>query len=190
MHRQKTAHTHLPPHTLEQLDARARKVVEHINDRRHISRNVIQELDSTPSSFGDRAADAVAGFGGSWKFVILFAVTMLLWISANAVLLAWQGSTFDPYPFILLNLVLSMLAAIQAPVILMAQNRQADKDRAHSEHDYEVNLKAELEIMLLHEKIDQLQNHQWDELIALQREQLHLLASIVAQRNPPEQPGA
>ena len=113
---------------------------------------------------------------------------MLLWVSANALLLAWQGHTFDPYPFILLNLVLSMLAAIQAPVILMAQNRQADKDRAHSAHDYEVNLKAELEIMMLHDKIDQLQNNQWNELIALQREQLHLLTSIVEQRNSPQQP--
>lgn len=189
MHRKDTVPPILRTHTLEQLDARARKVVEHITDRRHISRNVIQELDSKQSSFGDRAADAVAGFGGSWKFVILFVVTMLLWLSTNAVLLAWQGHTFDPYPFILLNLVLSMLAAIQAPVILMAQNRQTDKDRAHSAHDYEVNLKAELEIMMLHDKIDQLQNTQWNELIELQREQLHLLASIVAQRGSPQPPG-
>ncbi|MEG2581094.1 DUF1003 domain-containing protein [Comamonas sp.] len=188
MHRKDTAPSAQPTDSLNPLDARARKVVEHITHRRHISRNVSQELDRAPASFGERAADAVAGFGGSWKFVILFVVTMLLWVSTNVLLLAWQGHTFDPYPFILLNLVLSMLAAIQAPVILMAQNRQADKDRAHSAHDYEVNLKAELEIMMLHDKIDQLQNNQWNELIALQREQLHLLTSIVEQRNSPQQP--
>lgn len=188
MHRKDTAPSAQPTDSLSPLDARARKVVEHITHRRHISRNVSQELDRAPASLGERAADAVAGFGGSWKFVILFVVTMLLWVSANVLLLAWQGHTFDPYPFVLLNLVLSMLAAIQAPVILMAQNRQADKDRAHSAHDYEVNLKAELEIMMLHDKIDQLQNNQWNELIALQREQLHLLTSIVEQRNSPQQP--
>jgi uncharacterized membrane protein len=93
-------------------------------------------------------------------------------------LLARQGSTFDPYPFILLNLFLSMLAAIQAPVILMSQNRQAEKDRLSAAHDYEVNLKAELEIMLLHEKIDQLRQTQWAELLHLQRQQLQLLQSL------------
>ncbi|MDH0495769.1 DUF1003 domain-containing protein [Comamonas aquatica] len=164
------------------LDERTRKVVEHITHRRHISRNLGQELERGQGSLGQRAADAVAGFGGSWTFVLLFGLTMLVWVSMNAWLLAWQGHTFDPYPYILLNLVLSMLAAIQAPIILMSQNRQADKDRVRSEHDYEVNLKAELEIMMLHDKIDQLQKNQWTELIALQREQLHLLADLVTQR--------
>ncbi|ANY62433.1 cyclic nucleotide-binding protein [Comamonas aquatica] len=170
------------PAALDALDERARKVAEHITHRRHISRNLGQELERGQGTQGQRAADAVAGFGGSWTFVLLFGLTMLVWVSMNAVLLAWQGHTFDPYPYILLNLVLSMLAAIQAPIILMSQNRQADKDRVRSEHDYEVNLKAELEIMMLHDKIDQLQKNQWTELIALQREQLHLLADLVAQR--------
>jgi uncharacterized membrane protein len=93
-------------------------------------------------------------------------------------LLAVRGSTFDPYPFILLNLFLSMLAAIQAPVILMSQNRQSEKDRLHAEHDYEVNLKAELEIMLLHDKIDQLRQTQWAELLALQEQQLDMLGDL------------
>ena len=136
-------------------------------------------------TLGQRAADAIARFAGSWAFIFSFTGLLILWMIVNTLL---ASKAFDPYPFILLNLVLSMLAAIQAPVILMAQNRQADKDRAHSAHDYEVNLKAELEIMMLHDKIDQLQNNQWNELIALQREQLHLLTSIVEQRNSPQQP--
>jgi uncharacterized membrane protein len=100
-------------------------------------------------------------------------------------LLLWaRGSTFDPYPYILLNLFLSMLAAIQAPIILMSQNRQADKDRIRGEHDYEVNLKAELEIMLLHEKIDELQKTQWSELITIQSEQLQLLRRLADGQRP------
>jgi uncharacterized membrane protein len=105
----------------------------------------------SPSLAGQRAADAVARFGGSWTFVALFAAMMFAWVALNAYLLASRGKTFDPYPYVLLNLFLSMLAAIQAPVILMSQNRQSEKDRISAEHDYEVNLKAELEIMLLHE---------------------------------------
>lgn len=168
--------------TLDSLDASARKVKEHIVNRRHISRNVARELELPSPSLGQRAADAVASFGGSWAFVMLFAFTMLVWMSVNAVLLALHGHTFDPYPYILLNLVLSMLAAIQAPIILMSQNRQAEKDRIRGEHDYEVNLKAELEIMLLHEKLDDLQQKQWTELIGLQREQLRLL-SVLMEKN-------
>jgi uncharacterized membrane protein len=103
---------------------------------------------------------------------------MVIWVSLNAFLLWARGSTFDPYPYILLNLFLSMLAAIQAPIILMSQNRQADKDRIRGEHDYEVNLKAELEIMMLHEKIDELQKTQWSELITIQSEQLQLLRRL------------
>ena len=160
------------------LDARALKVAQHIARRKHISRNVDQELDQTPPTFGQRAADAVATFGGSWAFVALFCATMLVWVGLNAFLLWARGSTFDPYPYILLNLFLSMLAAIQAPIILMSQNRQADKDRIRGEHDYEVNLKAELEIMLLHEKIDELQKTQWSELITIQSEQLQLLRRL------------
>ena len=162
----------------DKLDARAQKVARHVADRHHIARNLALPAATEPSR-GQRAADAVARFGGSWTFVGLFAAVMLSWVVLNAVLLASRGSTFDPYPYILLNLFLSMLAAIQAPVILMSQNRQSEKDRLGAEHDYEVNLKAELEIMLLHEKVDDLRQTQWQELLTLQKDQLRLLASLI-----------
>ena len=155
----------------ESLDESARNVARHIAERTHLARNLSQG-DGSQAAFGQRAADAVASFGGSWTFVGIFAATMLIWVLLNAYLLATLGKTFDPYPYILLNLFLSMLSAIQAPIILMSQNRQTEKDRIASEHDYEINLKAELEIMLLHEKIDLLRDKQWEELIAIQREQL------------------
>ncbi len=167
-------------------DTHAQKVARHIASRTPIAHNPAQNFDIAPS-FGLRAADAVAHFGGSWTFVGLFAAVMLGWVGLNAVLLLSRGQTFDSYPYILLNLFLSMLAAIQAPVILMSQNRQAQKDRITAEHDYEVNLKSELEIMLLHEKIDALRNHQWAELIEIQREQLMLLKAVpgLAQKQSP-----
>ena len=145
----------------ETLDEPARKVAEHVARGRHITRNVSKDFDKG-TTFGQRAADGVATFGGSWTFVALFAVVMLVWVGLNAYLLASRGRTFDPYPFILLNLFLSMLAAIQAPVILMSQNRHSERDRANAEHDYEVNLKAELDIMLLHKKLDELRETQWE----------------------------
>ena len=159
------------------LDERAQKVARHVAGRSHIARNVMKELDAN-ITVGQRAADVVATFGGSWTFVGLFAATMISWVGLNAFLLMSRGHTFDPYPYILLNLFLSMLAAIQAPVILMSQNRHSERDRLHAEHDYEVNLKAELDIMLLHEKLDLLREKQWEELLELQREQLKLLASL------------
>lgn len=159
------------------LDHRAQKVARHVAERKHISRNLSSGREQPPDR-GQRAADAVASFGGSWTFVGLFVAAMLLWVGINAVLLLTRGQTFDPYPYILLNLFLSMLAAIQAPVILMSQNRQSQKDRQSAEHDYEVNLKAELEIMLLHEKFDLLREKQWQELIAIQQQQLALLAGL------------
>jgi uncharacterized membrane protein len=164
------------------LDASARKVTEHIAHRKHISRNVARELELPSPSLGQRAADAVAAFGGSWTFVLLFFLTMLVWMGLNTALLVLRGHVRS-LPYILLNLVLSMLAAIQAPIILMSQNRQSEKDRIRGEHDYEVNLKAELEIMLLHEKLDDLQQKQWSELIGLQREQLRLLTVLVEQND-------
>jgi uncharacterized membrane protein len=161
----------------DSLDERAKRVAQHIAARKHIARNVAMDFDAKPTP-GQRAADAVASFGGSWTFVGLFAATMLFWVGLNAFLLMSKGQTFDPYPYILLNLFLSMLAAIQAPVILMSQNRQSEKDRISAEHDYEVNLKAELEIMLLHEKIDVLREKQWEELLQIQKSQLELLADL------------
>lgn len=163
---------------LESLDERAQKVVRHVAGRSHIARNVMKDLD-TNITVGQRAADVVATFGGSWTFVGLFAATMISWVGLNAFLLLNRGNTFDPYPYILLNLFLSMLAAIQAPIILMSQNRHSERDRIHAEHDYEVNLKAELDIMLLHEKLDLLREKQWEELLEIQRQQLKLLASLV-----------
>ncbi|MBT9594748.1 MAG: DUF1003 domain-containing protein [Vitreoscilla sp.] len=160
------------------LDARAQKVARHMAGRQTIARNVAQDSGPGPDS-GQRAADAVARFGGSWTFVGLFAATMLSWVGLNAWLLAQRGTTFDPYPYILLNLFLSMLAAIQAPIILMSQNRQSEKDRLSAEHDYEVNLKAELEIMLLHDKLDSLRQTQWQELMEMQKHQLALLAGLL-----------
>lgn len=161
----------------ESLDDRAKKVARHIANRTHIARNLAHDDGAMPS-LGQRAADAVAKFGGSWTFVGLFGATMVGWTALNAFLLARGGATFDPYPYILLNLFLSMLAAIQAPIMLMSQNRQSEKDRTASEHDYEVNLKAELEIMLLHEKIDGLREKQWAELLEIQKEQLQLLSRL------------
>ena len=165
------------------LDERTQKVARHVAGRTHIARDLSRADDVAPS-LGQRAADAVASFGGSWTFVGLFAMTMLVWVGVNALLLVYRGATFDPYPYILLNLFLSMLAAIQAPIILMSQNRQAEKDRATVEHDYEVNLKAELEIMLLHEKIDLLRETQWKELLDIQQEQLRLLSEQVGRKTP------
>ena len=161
----------------ESLDAKTQRIARHVAERTHIARNLAQEFTASPS-LGQRAADAVASFGGSWTFVGLFATVMLVWVGLNGYLLANRGNTFDPYPYILLNLFLSMLAAIQAPIILMSQNRQSEKDRLSADHDYEVNLKAELEIMLLHEKIDGLREKQWSELLQIQREQLSLLRNI------------
>jgi uncharacterized membrane protein len=153
------------------------RVVEHIAARRPISRTLLEEPET--ASFGQRAADAVAHFGGSWTFIILFAVVLCTWVLVNSWLLARDGGKgFDPYPYILLNLFLSMLASIQAPVILMSQNRQGEKDRRDARHDYEINLKAELEIISLHEKIDALKVTQWEQLIALQQEQIRMLTSL------------
>ena len=169
----------------DSLDPRAQKVARHVAARKHIARDVLSDAEVQPTR-GQRAADAVASFGGSWTFVGLFAATMLAWVAVNAVLLATRGDTFDPFPYILLNLFLSMLAAIQAPIILMSQNRQGEKDRLSAAHDYEVNLKAEIEIMLLHEKIDALRDTQWRELMALQQQQIELLTALP---RPPGRPG-
>lgn len=162
----------------ESMDERTKKVARHLTERKHISKNTSLELDNS-STFGQRAADAVARFGGSWAFIMLFAATLVFWVILNSYILVNYNKAFDPYPYILLNLFLSMLASIQAPIILMSQNRQSEKDRLNAEHDYEVNLKAELEIMLLHEKIDLLREGQWSELLIIQKEQLKLLSRLI-----------
>ena len=162
----------------ELLDERTKKVARHIAGRKHIARNTAQDFDAKTTP-GQRAADVVANFGGSWTFIAIFAAILLLWVGLNSFILVKYDGIFDPYPYILLNLFLSMLAAIQAPIILMSQNRQSEKDRLNAEHDYEVNLKAELEIMLLHEKVDLLREGQWSELLAIQKEQLRLLGDLI-----------
>ncbi len=162
----------------ENMDARTQKVARHITDRKHISIDPSKAMDNN-IRLGQRAADAVAKFGGSWTFIGLFAITLICWVVLNSFLLVNYDKSFDPYPYILLNLFLSMLASIQAPIILMSQNRQGEKDRLNADHDYEVNLKAELEIMLLNEKMDTLREGQWAELIAIQKEQLRLLGALL-----------
>jgi len=162
---------------LESLSHREKLVIKSIANRAHISRNVQKDYEAQ-YSFGQRLADKVASFGGSWAFIILFSGILCTWIGLNSFILIHWSKVFDPYPYILLNLMLSMIAAFQAPIIMMSQNRQAAKDRADAEHDYEVNLKAELEIMALHEKMDALREKQWEQLLAQQQDQIGMLKTI------------
>jgi uncharacterized membrane protein len=158
-----------------ELTSLEHEVVESLRDHELIAKNV--DVESAEGwTFGERLADRIAVFGGSWTFLICFGAFIALWIAMNSVILFWRPP--DPYPFILLNLVLSCLAAIQAPIIMMSQSRQEAKDRVRSQHDYQVNLKAELEIRHLHEKLDHLLSHQWDRLVAIQEVQLELLSEI------------
>ncbi len=129
---------------------------------------------------GQLIADKVAAFGGSWTFIISFGVFIFIWISINIFWLL--NKAFDPYPFILLNLILSCLASLQAPVIMMSQNRQEDRDRQRAMHDYQVNLKAELEIRHLHQKIDHLMSHQWQRLVEIQEVQMDLMNELRGKR--------
>jgi uncharacterized membrane protein len=140
---------------------------------------LVDKLEDTPETLttGQRLADAVASFGGSWRFIISFAVFISLWIATNVVILTTHA--FDPYPFILLNLILSCVAALQAPVIMMSQNRQEDKDRARAKKDYMINLKSELEIRMVHEKLDHLIMHQQQELIEIQKVQVEMMNDIM-----------
>ncbi|MES2317919.1 MAG: DUF1003 domain-containing protein [Pseudomonadota bacterium] len=148
-------------------------VARHIAERKPISSS--QHAMGDEVTFGQRAADAVARFGGSWTFIGLFALVLVGWVALNSwLLLRGGGKPFDPFPYILLNLFLSMLASIQAPLILMSQNRQGEIDRKTVQNDYEVNLKAELEIMALHEKMDAFKL----QLIELQHEQLRVLNAL------------
>lgn len=155
------------------------EVLKSINENEVMAVNIEPDLDKK-FSFGDRLADRIAEFGGSWTFIICFFTVLFTWMATNFFLLTHP---FDPYPFILLNLVLSCLAAIQAPIIMMSQNRQEAKDRMRSEHDYKVNLKAELEIRLLHEKVDHLMIQQNQRLLEIQQIQTDLLQDILTNVN-------
>jgi len=139
----------------------------------------IVEDEQEPRSFGQRIADQVADFGGSWTFIISFLLFIVVWIGANVYILVNKG--FDPYPFILLNLILSCIAALQAPVIMMSQNRQEEKDRNRAKKDYMINLKSELEIRMIHDKIDHMIMHQQQELIEIQKVQIEMMNDILNQ---------
>lgn len=163
-----------------ELTALDHEVLESLRRHETLSSNVDAEFDKD-LALGEKMADGLATFGGSWSFLIIFAAILFIWIAINSFLLLKKP--FDPYPFILLNLVLSCLAAIQAPVIMMSQNRQEAKDRLRSQHDYQVNLKAELEIRHLNDKIDHLLSHQWERLVEIQQIQIDLLSEIAHLRN-------
>ncbi len=164
-------------HDLTELE---RRVVSSIVEKRQISRN-INKVSADERTFGERLADNVASFGGSWTFIMIFGAILLFWVFLNSFILARAGGEFDPYPYILLNLFLSMLASIQAPIIMMSQNRQSAHDRLDAQHDYEVNLKAEIEITNLHEKFDELRQRVMEDLLEMQKQQMELLAEIKAQ---------
>ena len=172
---------HLMQKDYDSLSSQQQHVIRHISRREHISKDVVKEHEDQ-YTFGQRAADRVASFGGSWPFIGIFFAVMAVWIVINSyILIEWDKKhIFDPYPYILLNLVLSMMAGIQAPIIMMSQNRQAQRDRLDANHDYEVNLKAELEIMALHVKMDQLMEHQWEDLVNMQKDQIQMLSLLVS----------
>ena len=158
---------------LAQID---KDVFKAIHTNKILSENVVEEHEK-PMTFGERMADKIAQFGGSWTFILVFFGIIIFWMLLNV--LWYQNRGFDPYPFILLNLVLSCLASIQAPIIMMSQNRQEQKDRIRSEHDYQINLKAELEIKLLSEKMDHLLIHQNRKLLEIQEMQIDYLEDLI-----------
>ena len=159
-----------------------REVLNAMKEGELISENVDKAVEEQ-LTFGQRLSDKIADFGGSWTFILSFFFFLALWIAFNIYSLT---KPFDPYPFILLNLILSCIAAMQAPVIMMSQNRQEEKDRERSKHDYQVNLKAELEIRMMHEKIDHLILHQQQRLFEIQRIQIEMLQEIHDKLTPPQ----
>ena len=159
-----------------ELSSLEQEVVRSLREHDLLSKNINVEFERE-RTLGERIADRVAEFGGSWVFMLSFAAVLAVWIVSNSTALLRQP--FDPFPYILLNLVLSCLAAIQAPVIMMSQNRQEAKDRLRGEHDYRVNLKAELEIRHLNGKVDLLLTHQWERLLEIQRIQMELMEELV-----------
>lgn len=159
---------------LAKLPAAEREVVERFFRRHRAARNVAHEFRAQ-QGLGERVADRVAAVGGSWGFIIGFGLCLVAWMALNSLVLA---KAFDPYPYILLNLCLSCVAAIQAPIIMMSQNRQASVDRLRAENDYQVNIKAELEILQVHEKLDRLREHDWVRLVEQQSEQIRMLQAL------------
>ena len=168
-----------PPRPLSKAAEIEERVRKALAKREMLTRNVEAEYEEK-IGFGERLADLVAEFGGSWKFILLFSGTMAAWMLVNSLLL--RAAAFDPYPYILLNLVLSTLAAVQAPIIMMSQNRQAAKDRARSEHQYEINLKSEIEIGEINRRVEDLSEVRWKEMIEGQRRQIEYLERILSAR--------
>jgi uncharacterized membrane protein len=158
-----------------EVSALEQEVLESIKKNEPLAANIYADFDAKRAR-GERLADKIAEFGGSWKFIICFAAVIGAWIAINSA--AILQKQFDPYPFILLNLVLSCLAALQAPLIMMSQRRMEARDRLRGEHDYQVNLKAELEIRHLHEKLDHLLKQQWMRLLEIQEIQMELMKEL------------
>ena len=163
------------------------EVVQSLKEQETVTQNLNLAFEKD-LTLGQLVADRVASFGGSWTFIIVFFVILILWMAVNSLFLL--SRPFDPYPYILLNLVLSCLAAIQAPIIMMSQNRLEARDRLRSEQDYQVNLKAELEIRHLHEKLDMLLKHQWKKLLEVQQIQLDLMKELAAGKSNTRTGGA
>ena len=159
-----------------EIDALDKDVMDAIKNNSVLSEN-IEETIGAKQTIGQKLADKIASFGGSWTFIVIFFVFILAWMGINVWILATR--TFDPFPFILLNLILSCLAAIQAPIIMMSQNRKEEKDRLRGENDYKINLKAELEIKLLGEKIDHMIVHQNKKLLEIQEIQTDYLEDLM-----------
>jgi len=162
-----------------ELNALEEDVLKTIQKHETLTTKIDDSNEDKKLSYGQFLADKVASFGGSWRFIIIFGVFIVIWMIINIIFLA--SKAFDPYPFILLNLILSCLAAMQAPVIMMSQNRVEEKDRERAKQDYMVNLKSELEIRMLHEKIDHLIIHQQEELLAIQQVQVEMMEDIMKQ---------
>ena len=163
---------------LTNLSQREQRVILHIAKRSYISRNVNSVLEDQ-QTFGEHIADRVAQLGGSWTFIMIFTGMLIAWVVVNTVVLARYGGGFDPFPYIFLNLILSMVAALQAPVILMSQNRQAVRDRLAASLDYEINLKAEVEIMALHDKLDRIRVGRLEGMLRDQAQRVEDLTQIV-----------
>jgi len=165
-----------------------RNLQDRIRHRQPVSKNV-DILHRQQLTFGERVSDRLAEVAGSWTFISAFALLLAIWIAVNTVALLHH---WDKYPYILLNLMLSMIAAVQAPVIMMSQHRQEDRDRIGAEHDYEVNLKAEMEIQQIHQKLDDLREARWNELLAIQKRQIELLEAqlslLQGEQPPPSEP--
>ena len=166
---------HLVKKEVGQMTELEQQVLEKMQSNKFVADNVEPELERE-YTFAERLSDKIAEFGGSWKFIISFLSMMFIWMGLNV--FWYQNKGFDPYPFILLNLVLSCLAALQAPIIMMSQNRQEEKDRIRSEHDYQVNLSAELQIRMLHEKLDHLMHNQHRQVVEIQQIQIELMQEL------------